>query len=145
MDLAKCGNRVVEVMKHQRHDRSVDGLVGEPVQGVAKIVDPKVGHTAYSLTSKLYQLCAAIEANDVGPPMGQLGRIQTGAAADVQDPTPRHVTEQTQHGRTVVVGVVSTVFSVSCEGIGEVVVHGHRGRLTFQPHFCGRQRSAGFH
>lgn len=58
---------VVEMVKHQRHDRSVDGLVGEPIQRVAKIVDPKVRDAADLLPGTVYQCCAAIEANDISP------------------------------------------------------------------------------
>lgn len=72
MDLAKCGDRVVEVMKHQRHDRPVDGLLAEPIQRKSNIVDPKIRGGAHSPPRMLDQLCAAVEADDVGPALCEL-------------------------------------------------------------------------
>ncbi len=112
MNLAECRDRVVEVMKHQRHDRAIDRLVAEPVQGVANVVDPKVRQAAHPPASMLDQLGAAIEAHDVGPALRQFGRVQARAAADIQDPAARDVPEKTEHGRTVIVGVVGTMFGV---------------------------------
>ena len=142
MDLAKCGDRVVEVMKHQRHDRPVDGLFAEPIQRMSNIVDPKIRAGAHSSPRMLDQLCAAVEANDVGPALCEFRGVQTRPAADVQDPAARDVPEKIQHSRTVIVGVVGTVFGVSCERVGEVVVHAHRGRLAVMHDDCGRHTAA---
>ncbi len=66
MKLAECRERVLEMVKHQRHDRAIDRLVSEPIQRVANIVHPKVCPAARPLASVLDQLGAVVEAHDVG-------------------------------------------------------------------------------
>ena len=66
MNIAECRDWVVEMVKHQRHDRAIYRLVAEPIQRIANIVHPKVCPAACPLASMLHQLGAVVEAHDVG-------------------------------------------------------------------------------
>ena len=91
----------------------VERRIVEPVQGPAEVVRAEGRGRRDPPGRQPNHGGAGVEAHDLGAMSHELGGVEAGAAAGVEDAHPGHVAEQVEHGRPVVEGVVGAVLGVA--------------------------------
>jgi hypothetical protein len=120
-DTAKFPQRadtVVYILEGERAQREVKRCVRDPVERIAKVMDPEVS-TRNSATCQTDHPLALIESDDGRTSTDQVGSVKAGTARGIEDSFASEVPQQAETGWAVVVRVVEAVDRVIEEGVCE--------------------------
>lgn len=98
MHFMKRDDPVVDVFQRQREQHRVHRIPGEPVEGVAGVVDAEV-RLRDALAAELHHARALVEPGHSCAAVDQLLGVEPGTAGSIQEPQPGDVAKKVQTGR----------------------------------------------
>lgn len=98
-------------MDHERHHSGVERPIGEPAERLAQVVDSDIEVVPAACAGEPHHLGALVQPHDLGTTREQLLGVEARPAANVEDSTSPHLSEDLENGRTIVEGVVRAAFA----------------------------------
>lgn len=118
-EFGQGADAVLDVVEDEREQDGVEGGVGGSGEGFVEVVLPDFDVRAAAGAGVADHVGALVDAHRVGAAGRELGEVEAGAAAGVEDVLPSYVAEEFEDGGPVVMG-----------GVGARRPRGRRCRLT---------------